>query len=1001
MRSLLYSLFFLSGAAGLIYEITWTRQLTLQLGVTAEAVATVLAVYMAGLAIGGAIAHRFIQKRNPLRFYAICEFAIAATGLLAAMAPAWLADVWIIVHRSFGDESAAPAWIRPAIAGATLLPPTLLMGMTLPALARAAGGAGGTIARSTGRLYAWNTAGAIAGVFCATFFCIEWFGHHRTVQVAAAINVVVGAIAWMLSTKCDFINTPGEPAGHELSRANSGAVMAALILTFAGGFVSLSCQSLWTRYLVYAVGDNSAFAFAEMLIIFLAGIALGSAVASPIAMETRRPLELLSILQILAAAACAAGPRWLDPAGRAAGFADPVTGEITRPFIEFVFHGLTAAAKVMALPTLLFGASFPLVVRVVTDGTAPDGRSAGVARDVGHALAWNTAGAIPGALAGGFLILPKLGYTNGLAVAGALLAVPSLGVLVGSARSAVAKAGYLLAGSILFGATVWYGSGTGDAAARALIRNSERDRLIYYEDTAVASIGVVEDTVTGSRILYVGGDAQASTDPGGMLHLRLLGHLPAAFHGDPKDALVVACGAGVTLGALATHPLKSLTICDLSEAVIRINRDGMFDSGNGGVFRDPRLSVVIQDGRNYLLTTERTFDLITTDPIDPDDAGVTSIYSREYYQLVNRRLREGGVACQWISTIYSLDVYKSLLAAFQSVFEECYLYDAGFTTVIVGRKRGAVRPGFARLEAVFSHSKARQSLAAVGIDGPFDLLSLQIAGPAELAAFCKDAVPNSDDRPVVETAGPRSLFGSAPGSNREKEGRILELRTRDRRQVYADFDDSHQAAFDPVWDAVSAAFAVRLLPIAPGAASTLPAEKTLASFGGVAPRFVEIFAGFDAVDQVAGPGLTEYYKNMTAGIDAWFQATGTPGARAAAARDAFAAALALRRDALRPRLGLAIACHGDGDPAAAMEHALILLKRARYAEFHLTPFCKVVMDALIELADDPKAGATVRASLARLSGGAAPDTKTGYAEWWARHRGRARIDGTAGRWFVQ
>lgn len=974
---MLYIIFFLSGAAGLLYEVVWTRQLTFILGVTAPAVSTVLATFMAGLGIGGALAGRMLKNRHPGKFYAFCEVGIAITGAAGPLLLGLMAPVYVLAKQTFGGGTMLTI-TRAAVAGIVLLPPGILMGATLPALSKWLLSTGSRAGRSIGLLYSINTLGAVAGTLGAAFFGIEILGTHGTIALAAALNLIVAAAALHRARR--------DPAAPDFSNITNNNIhipaapgaRTALVVALLSGAAALACEGIWTRYLIYAVGDNSAYAFAGMLAMFLLGLALGGMFISTFVDRIKNPLMGLAVLQGLLAAACVFSVAQLDAKGRYAGFGDPYSDDVTASWSEFLLAGLFSTIKVVLPPTFLFGASFPLITKIVTRGAST------AASDVGRALAWNTTGAIGGALAGGFILLPALGFAKGMIAVGivnfaacavALAAAPS-----GRAVRAGAAAVFLI---LLIGAAQ-FALDVRDAAARALVHDSRRDRMVFYEDSAVSSVAVVEDTKTGFRTLYVGGDGQASTDPTGMLHLRLLGHLPAFFHENPKSGLVVCCGAGVTLGSLASHPLESIEVCDLSPTIININKNGMFDGGNGGVFRDPRLSVTVDDGRNHLLSTRRKWDVITTDPIDPDDAGVTSIYCREYYQLVADRLNPGGVACQWITIQYSLDVYKSLVAAFREVFPDCYIYDADFTTVIVGRKPGGRPPDFERFERAFADSRVRESLSDVGIDDPYDLLSLQIAGPAAIAKFCEGVTPNSDDHPIAETVAPRTAWGHKRGDTTKKMEAILALREAGRADTVRDWSPAHAAKFKNKFEGMQRAFEARLFTTDDPARRIDGVIALLKSLVSTAPRTTELMAQFDRCEFSPRDDVSEYLLQMDFGIDALDSASTrgvNPVEAARAARFFFENALTLRLESLRARLGLAITAARLGEHAAAVRYCYQFLASSRYGDYYLKPFYDYETELLIRELDDPARHDDAARSLKDLMGVELPPNSGAWMDW--------------------
>ncbi|HET6203881.1 MAG TPA: fused MFS/spermidine synthase [Planctomycetota bacterium] len=735
-RALVLLVFLLSGAAGLIYQVVWTRKLVFVLGVTSQATATVLAVFMGGLALGSWWLARYGDRvRSPVRLYGRLELLIAGFGL----ASLWILDALVETYSGWRragaiSEATLPV-VRVVFAGLALLAPTTLMGATLPVLLRGLSRGEGRLARDAGLLYAVNTLGAVLGTLATAWYLVQTFGLRQTAAIAAGLNVLAGLGALAL----------GESRA-ERSAAARGAHRAALdprigravLLAFGlSGAFALAYEVLWTRSLIYVLGQNSVYAFSTMLASFLIGIVLGSLAAAWLADRARDRVGALGLVIALVGASALATIPMMQ--GLASGRrSSPEGGWLGIPAKDFL-----ECLAVLIVPTTLSGSTFAIVARLFAREPARLGA------DVGRAYAANTLGAILGALAGGFVVLPVLGLWKGLLALGTLQVLVGLWLATRPRPEGTGRGIAALAGSLALVAAIAALASEGPTR-KALVRGDAT--LLYYGDGPESSVAVLESKESGERSLVVDGDEQSGTGTRMQIHLRLLGHLPAFFHPAPRKGLVVGLGAGVTTGCLLQHPLDRVDQIELSKNVIAASP--LFARFNHDPLNDPKLRLVRDDGRNFLLSTGETYDVITCDPFDADDAGVTSLYCREYYELVRSRLNPGGLACQWITEHYDPEETKLLVRTFQSVFPHASIWFADFTLVVVG----SVEPPsvtLADLRRRFEDPKVKASLEGIGIDGAETLLSLLLAGPRSLRAFLGEGPVNTDDLPLIEYLGPR------------------------------------------------------------------------------------------------------------------------------------------------------------------------------------------------------------------------------------------------------
>ena len=732
---LLAGAFLLSGAASLVYQVVWLRYLGLVFGNTTWAAATLLAVFMGGLGFGALLLGRLGDRiARPLVAYALCEVAIAMLALASPELLSWIDGAYVAVYRSFGNQPLLFALCRGLLAAAFLLPPTMLMGATLPLVLRAVSPVEGRVGHATALLYGANTTGAVLGTALAGFLAVPLVGLRATLLLAAAANLLAALVALPLSAPLAVTRPAVAP------RRGRRWLLA---LFFAMGATSLAYEVLWTRILVFYLG-SSVYAYSLMLLLVLLGIALGSLLAAPWADRVGSLLGALALVQLGIAA-------WMPAQILLFGHLNDLlyhAAVAVRP----TGHGGVALAQLLAVlpllapPTLLMGMSFPLAVRAVHRHRALLGA------DVGGVYGWNTLGAVIGSLLAGFVLIPLLG-TQGSMVAiasvNALLAVPLLWRAAPRWRwaSLLGAPAVIAAGLALPRDQVILAAG--------IFRHDEPGDLVHFHEDAQASVTIRNRrSATGPYLsLELNGVNVAGTSPDLHAIQKLQGHLPMLLGAGERSVVHVGFGSGGTAWAVSRHPVRDLLVVEISPAVLRAS-DRWFGDVNHGVLRDPRVRVELNDGRNFLLATPERFDAVLSDSIHPRYAGNGSLYSREYFALVRERLEPGGVASMWLP-MYSLTPrnYAMILAAFASAFPHLQVWYEpsalnSFTVVT-----GTVEPSTWTRESLaraFSDPRVASELRGLGLARPADLLPMLLVTEEELAPWLAAVPPHSDDLPAVE-----------------------------------------------------------------------------------------------------------------------------------------------------------------------------------------------------------------------------------------------------------
>ncbi len=766
LLGLLGALLFVTGAAGLVDELVWTRWLALGLGSSNLAAVIVLATFMAGLGIGSALGGR-LGDRDPargIRLFALAEAVVGAWGLLAIPLLAdWIPAGAAALARGTGSDT-LPWALRVGLAALALLPPTVLMGATLPILARWIVAAGIAPGRGIGALYTLNTLGGAAGTLAAGFVLIERLGLVRTALAATAAEFAVAAAAWWIAGRFAALAArPAEKAARSASAApkapaaGSGParhplVAAAGLAALVSGLVGLGTEVAFHRVLAVLAG-SSAYAFATMLAAYLLGIAGGSALGTRLADRARDPGRALALA--LAALALGAGItlRLLDAgAWQAAGKVAAALPGLSGWSYSLELGG----CLVVLLPTTLaLGIVIPLVARVTA--AVPEGAGA----RFGGAYALNTLGAVLGAAVTGLVLLPALGSARAMTLLAALAALG--GVAVAALALAGRERTRALAAVAALGA-LGVAAGLGaDPARHALLSRFARLPVLAYDEGPVQTIAVVSesnDQQLDFLRLVTNQTSLTGTHLYARRYMRLLGHLPALFAREPKRALVIAFGTGMTTGAIAAHPgIERIDVAEISPEVVAVA--ALFRADNGDVLADPRVRMIVDDGRHVLLAGREPWDLVTLEPPPPRDSGVVSLYTRDFYELALARLAPGGVVAQWIPLHSQSEAEVKMLVR---TFAEAFPHALGFLPVerdlLLLGSREALALDPVRLARRVAEPGVRASLAAIGFDGPGSLLAPAILDRAGLLRFAGDAPVVTDDRPLVEYF---ARYGRRPG----------------------------------------------------------------------------------------------------------------------------------------------------------------------------------------------------------------------------------------------
>lgn len=787
--------FLLSGATGLVYEVVWMRQLELTIGATTAAVSALLAVFVVGLGAGagvfGPIADRHLA---PLRLYGLLEagvglYALAFPGLLEGAGPFYAP----LARLAAGYASLLLA-LRLLFASLLLLVPTMLMGGTLPVLVRLVDRAPDRFGRGLGLLYAVNLAGAVLGVVACAFVLIPALGIRGATVAAATANLSIAAAALVAGNRARARPSEREemPTAIRVEPLSGTAPRLVLAVVVLSGFTTMGYEVLFTRILTFTF-TSTVHTFAVVLASFLGGLTLGSAIFA--ALERRVPgLLLLGWTQALAgivalglAPGAVIAPGLVTALSEAWGY----TGNV------FVAATALSSALVVLLPATLMGLAFPLGSRLLATGHE------GTGRVVGAAYLGNSLGCVAGSLITGFALIPLLGLAGSVLLLSAaqLVAGGALVLFAGSPgpRSLLALAA-ASAAALAFSASL-----RGPQPFDTILQEGAAS-VVTSTDGVAATTSVVRYP-DGRTALHIDG-FEAAGEGGHYGYMRLMAHVPALLHPQPRRVLVICFGTGTTAGAALVHA-EAVDAVDLNRAVFDFAPH--FRENNGDVFRSPRARLIVDDGRNYLATTRERYDVITSEPMPPTFAGAVNLYSREYYALARERLLPGGFVVQWLPFhLLRLEQTLSILRTVQEVFPETTLWVHADTGFVLARHAASLSIDLPALRARLGEARFREPLEPLDLGSAEALLELYTLGPAGVRAMTAGAAAVTDDRPSLEFHEPRHrTVVRVGGGYQREEARALEIAYRLRGEEPLPLANAATQERDAL--ALARAFGTRLL----------------------------------------------------------------------------------------------------------------------------------------------------------------------------------------------
>ncbi|MEK9627481.1 MAG: fused MFS/spermidine synthase [Nitrospinota bacterium] len=757
----IYFLFFFSGISGLIYQVVWTRMLTLVFGHTIYSVSVVLSSFMAGLGLGSYLYGTTIDRAGkPLLIYGKIELLIGFSAAFLSLLFSKFSPIYVWFYQWMPDFLFQTGFVKAVLAFSLVLIPTVFMGATLPIMAKYFVTEKTHAGKQVGYLYSINTFGAAAGCLLAGYFLIEHLGVLQTALAASCVNILIGIIC-VQGFKKSEPETPvkwnlpkPEPFSLKIDRENFIWVTT----SFLCGFSALAYEVLWTRILVFGVG-STVYSFSLMLANFLFGITVGGLLIVPFFKRNFNLRTLLILFQLgigIYIIFSLYQSNWI-----LSSFIRPLKMEA--PVEEF-WVDMRNASALMLVPTILFGMSFPVLTHLVTRGSENIGSSLGIIYAV------NTLGSILGSIVAGYLLLPNFGSQQTLTFLAMLNLLAAI-ILFANSEFFSRRVRGTVAVAISCGLVFFLLKMPDNLLQNIFLRNSlgkkTPEQLLYLDEGLTTTVAVFNDNdeLFGikRKSLILNGVNMSASHLGSRTYMTLLSYIPLLLVEDPKDVLVICFGTGLTSGAAGVYPgLDSVDAVDISPGVF--NAGKLFSDMNYDAGANPKVNKIVQDGRNHLLTTSKSYDVITAEPPPPTNAGVVNLYTKEFYELAKKGLKKRGIVSQWIplhsqTETHIYQHFRTFLDSFPYVMG---WYPAKQELILIG-SNDPIEIDFREIEKRLEHPKINEVMGNINFDNPFTLLGSIWFSKNELQKMSTQHNLITDNYPSLEF-----FLGSSDGMTRER-----------------------------------------------------------------------------------------------------------------------------------------------------------------------------------------------------------------------------------------
>jgi spermidine synthase len=768
------TLFIISGATGLVYQIAWFKYLSLFLGNTTYAQTVVLATFMGGLAIGASLwGRKADQSKSPIKLYAGLELFV---GIYCIVYPALLSVAKIafiaIVHAfQLPSDGGTVLILKLFISAVMLLFPTILMGGTLPVLVRFISNSIEESGKNVATLYFLNSLGAVLGSLLGGFFLVQMAGLRATVIAAGVVNILIAGVAFLLGKNMPVMPSLREEAEPIIERSTTDR-QALLAVGVAGvsGLAAMIYEVAWVRLLIPVLG-SSTYSYTLMLVAFISGITIGSWLVVVSIRKIRNLFGALALCQLGVGLSMAV---MLPVYGRIPYVYWHLGAILTRSegtYPIFLILQFMVGFFIMIIPTIFLGMSLPLASRIATRSVVVLGKS------VGTVFSVNTLGTVIGSLAAGLVLIPLIGVRHAMEVGFVLNLLCGIVLsyfdqassrgrrIVLTGLGVVLTAGTISLGSnwnqsiALTGVFRQFGGNRTPPASYAEFEKiAESYKVLYYKEGASATVGVVEHVGSFGiqNVLLINGKADASS-VGDLPTQVLLGQVPMMFHPQPDTVLVIGYGSGVTVGSVLTHPVKRVESVEISPEVVAASK--YFEHVNHQPLSDPRVRLFVDDALAFLKLATTNYDVIVSEPSNPWIAGIGNLYSTEFFEVCKARLKSHGLMVQWFH-LYEVDdeTFRLVVRTFRSVFPHVTLWQSLTTDVLLVGSSEVLTVDGEKLAAKLKIEKVKADLARIQISDPATLLSLQMVSEGPVREYASSGPLNTEDKPLLEHWAPKAFF---------------------------------------------------------------------------------------------------------------------------------------------------------------------------------------------------------------------------------------------------
>lgn len=763
--------FFISGASALVYQILWLKKLTLIFGSTTLAVATILASFMGGLALGSFImAHKAFQINRVIFVYAILEICI---GLYAIFIP-FIFDCTDIIYRSIwpltGEIYYVSIILRFVLVLVVLIIPTTLMGATLPLLVKYCIDKDDVIIKYVSLLYGINTLGAVYGAFMCGFYLLENFGLTLTNYIAVSLNFIAALIAFLIDKKYILPDLSSKNVIDKIVPSGVSALTLGdkiiLWVMFLSGFTAMVYEVVWTRQLVLVFGSTT-YAYTSILVVFLIGIALGSLSIKKGFTDNRKNIYYFALFELAIGLLIIAGSFYYKNLFY-------IYYNLYNSFLQplFFVNVLLISSFLIFPVAAIFGILFPLAIKLFT----PSFQS--ISERTGTIYSFNTLGCILGSVCSGFILIPFVGLKWTLILAACinillagfylLMTLKEIKIRIASLVTTVVIVSIVVlfpanwSKQVMTSGTVINRNVYTSTSLEQYVDSIDKLNVVFYKEGYHSTVAVVKGYSDDNKeyySLYNNGKIDASTIFIDMRCQVLLGYLPVFLTRKINDVLVVGMGSGITIAVLEKFPVQHIELVELEKAVLEARKS--FSSRYGDPIVDKRLKVILDDARNYLRVTDKKYDIIISEPSNVWVSGVANLYTQDYYHIIKNKLKTDGILCQWMHTygLKEIDV-KSVIKALRNEFKYIYFFNvktSGDFIFIATQK--PIKLDLDLINYRFENDFIKSDISAIfNISNAYEFLSLFMGSSKNVNSSIKNVPPNTDDNSFLEFKATRDFF---------------------------------------------------------------------------------------------------------------------------------------------------------------------------------------------------------------------------------------------------